>query len=156
MGVTVKELKVKVYQFDELSEEAKEKARGWFREGAFDYEWYDSTYEDAKEIGLEIVEFDITRNTIGGHLTIGAREVCQRILKEHGESCNTYKLALENKDIDEDDEDAVKEFEYALLEEYLAMLRQEADYICSNESVDENIRANEYGFTVDGKRQVTI
>lgn len=32
-------IKTKVYQINELSEPAKEKAREWYREGAFDYEW---------------------------------------------------------------------------------------------------------------------
>lgn len=40
-----------VYQYSELSEQAKEKAREWYREGASDYEWWDATYEDAKTIG---------------------------------------------------------------------------------------------------------
>jgi len=38
-----------VYTFDELSESAKERARTWYREGAFDYEWYEATVEGAKE-----------------------------------------------------------------------------------------------------------
>lgn len=47
-----------VYTLDELSDEAKAKAREWYREGAFDYDWWDCTYEDAKTcakvIGIEI------------------------------------------------------------------------------------------------------
>jgi hypothetical protein len=39
---------ITVYTFDELSDEAKERARQWWREGAFDHEWWDATYEDAK------------------------------------------------------------------------------------------------------------
>ena len=41
----------KVYQFDELGDNAKEKAREWYREGGFDYEWWDAVYEDVKTIG---------------------------------------------------------------------------------------------------------
>lgn len=40
-----------VYKFDELSDKAKEKARDWYRELGFDYEWWDDTYAEAKEIG---------------------------------------------------------------------------------------------------------
>lgn len=40
-----------VYKFDELSEQAKEKARDKWREGELDYEWWDSVYEDARAIG---------------------------------------------------------------------------------------------------------
>jgi len=39
-----------VYRFDELSGVAQEKARAWYREGGFDYEWYDAVYEDFQRI----------------------------------------------------------------------------------------------------------
>jgi hypothetical protein len=39
-----------VYRLDELSEAAKEKARAWYREGGFDYDWYDAVYEDFQTI----------------------------------------------------------------------------------------------------------
>ena len=51
---------ISIYTFDELSDTAKEKAREWYRNGAFDYEWWDCTYEDAKTIanllGIDIVD----------------------------------------------------------------------------------------------------
>lgn len=37
-----------VYQFDELDDRAKEKARDWYRQGAFDHDWYDYIFDDAK------------------------------------------------------------------------------------------------------------
>lgn len=47
-----------VYQFDELSKDAKEKAREWYRQGALNYGWWNSVYEDASTIaklfGLDI------------------------------------------------------------------------------------------------------
>lgn len=47
-----------VYRLDELSDAAKEKARAWYREGAFDYDWYDAVYEDfqriAKILGIRL------------------------------------------------------------------------------------------------------
>lgn len=39
-----------VYRLHELSEAAKEKARAWYREGGFDYDWYDAVYEDFQQI----------------------------------------------------------------------------------------------------------
>lgn len=39
-----------VYRLDELSEAAKERARAWYREGGFDYDWYDAVYEDFQNI----------------------------------------------------------------------------------------------------------
>jgi hypothetical protein len=43
-----------LFEFDELSDEAKEKAREWFREGNLDYDWWDSTFDMAKEAGKYI------------------------------------------------------------------------------------------------------
>ena len=40
-----------VYKFGELSEQAKEVARTWWREGALDYDWYDCVFGDAKAVG---------------------------------------------------------------------------------------------------------
>ena len=40
-----------VYRFEELEEDAKEKAREWYRNGTTDYEWYDTVFDEAKEIG---------------------------------------------------------------------------------------------------------
>ena len=39
-----------VYRLDELDNTAKEKARCWYREGGFEYDWYDTVYEDFERI----------------------------------------------------------------------------------------------------------
>lgn len=45
-------IKVKVYQFDELNDEAKEKARAWYREGIIqDTNFSEYVIEDAKAVG---------------------------------------------------------------------------------------------------------
>jgi len=41
----------KVYEYNELSDKAKEKARTWWRQGGLDYEWWDSSFEDFAAIG---------------------------------------------------------------------------------------------------------
>lgn len=50
-------IKVKIFKFSELSYEAKERAREWYRE-TLDYDWWDFVYEDFQEIakilGIEI------------------------------------------------------------------------------------------------------
>lgn len=50
----------KVYTFDELSDGAKENARNWYRVDAFDCDWYEFVYDDAKKcaelIGIDIDE----------------------------------------------------------------------------------------------------
>lgn len=47
----MKTIETKVYSLNELDNQAKEVARNWYREGGFDYEWYDSVYEWATEAG---------------------------------------------------------------------------------------------------------
>jgi len=39
-----------VYRLDELPDGAKDRARAWYREGGFDYDWYDAVYEDFQRI----------------------------------------------------------------------------------------------------------
>lgn len=46
-----------VYEFNELNERAKEKAREWWREGALDHEWWEHVLEDAKRM-LAFLGFD--------------------------------------------------------------------------------------------------
>lgn len=153
-----------VYQFEELTDAAKERAREWWRERALDYEWWDSTYDDAKRIGLEITSFDLDRNRHAtGGLIWNAQTVAANIMQEHGDTCDTFKLAsqfitdlakldMASDGYDDKVEEMESEFKRALLEEYSIILQKESEYLTSNENVDETIRINEYTFTADGKR----
>lgn len=150
-----------VYQFDELDEKAKERAREWYRAGALDYEWWESVYEDAARVGLKITGFDLGRaQSIDGELTMGAMESVSSIITSHGEECDTHKLAERYYPqflaLDLEDEDAAQQLEdeyaHELKEEYWHMLNAEMEYQLSDECVDETIRANEYEFLEDGKR----
>jgi hypothetical protein len=143
-----------LYQFDELpTEKAKDKARDWFREGMFNYGWWDHIYEDAKNIGLEITSFD--DYNISGELKVSVTECCSRIIANHGKLCTTYRLAewfFKNKADNKGKPYFLEDFKREILGLYKIMLKEEIEYMESNESVDENIRANEYEFTEDGKR----
>jgi hypothetical protein len=163
-----------IYQFDELTEGAKNKARGWYASGGLVYEWWKFICEDAARIGLEIVGFDLgNRKGLKGHLTVSVRECCTRIMKEHGKECDTYILAanwgmnwekfnqeMERAETEGNEEEVLRleeeleedqvEFQQALLEEYFVLLNKEYEYINSNESIDENIRCNGYEFYEDG------
>src|SRR3990167_8379313 len=153
-----------VYQFDELSDTAKERARAWWREHALDYDWWEYTYEDAERAGLKITEFDLDRNKhVKGDLTMTAKESIKAILANHGSACDTYKMAAQFKagltmlgpdsgDYESHLEAFTEEYEYALCEEYASILQAEYEYQLADEQVDETIRANDYEFTEDGKR----
>lgn len=150
-----------VYQFDELDNKAKERAREWYRAGALDYDWWESVYEDAAQVGLKITGFDVGRGqSIDGELTMSVMESVSNILTTHGEDCDTHKLAsryypqLLALDIEEEDKAQQLEEEYTreLKEEYWHMLNREMEYLLSDECVDETILANEYEFLESGKR----
>lgn len=147
----------KIYKYDELSDSAKEKAREWMSKHALEYEWWEFIYEDAARIGLKITEFDLDRNRYAkGALTASVKDVCANILKEHGDSCDTYKLAKEFKFCECEDQgnhcEHEEEFERALLEEYSVILQKEYEYRLSDETLEEDIRANEYEFDETGRR----
>ena len=166
----------KLYKFSELSDDAKQKA---LKKLAFinaDHDWWEYTYDDAKNIGLKITEFDIYSNTIDGELTLDAIDVCKKILADHGDKCDTHKTAasalpelLAQQAIIDDDsipdtaesdtkiaeaeeklEELTEEFEQAILEDYLSILKKEFEYLTSEKAIIETIEANDYEFTEKG------
>ena len=164
----MREITVKLYQYSELSEDAKEKARQWFREGYNgSFEW-EGIQEDAENVGLEIHELDQHR-TNRGEFTTSALECAEKILKDHGKDCEIYKMVekyvgelrriakLEDEEeyspvLNEEKENTEHEFLHNLLEDYRIMLDHNIEYQNSDEVVVENIEANEYEFTENGKR----
>jgi hypothetical protein len=177
---------IKIYKFEELSDEAKEKAIEDFRDGNLDYDWWDNTYEDARNVDLKITGFDTGRgNRINIEFYGLAKDTAESILKEHGESTETYKLAkefiktnnflqntievyielleeteledeqeryTENLEFHEDEmEELSDEFLKDLGEEYLSMLKNEVEYLQSDEAIIETIEANEYEFLQNGE-----
>jgi len=163
----MKEIIMKVYKFEELNEEAKEKAREWYREGIDNTYPWEYINDDAKTIGLIINSLDQHRQN-EGHFEHSAEDTAKRIIDQHGEHCSTSKTAKEYLAVikslipdeegylslyDQDKEkQAEADFLHSLLEEYMIMLDNEIDYQYSDEAVDENIRINEYEFTKNGKR----
>lgn len=171
---TITETKT-LYKFDELSDKAKEKARDWYREGALDYDWWDSTYEDAERIGLKMKAFDLGRASYAeAEFIASAEETAHKIETEHGTSCETFIDAkaylkardeivntatrttdgeLENEyELDDKLDELDAEFLKTLREDYRIILEKEMEYLLSDESVDETIEINEYEFLENGKR----
>ena len=167
---------IKVYKFEELSEKAKGKARDWFQAASSGDQWYESTYEDAENVGIKITGFDIDRGQYcHGKFISGAEETAHKIEKDHGETCETFKtakayLAKRDKIITNAPKDEAGEFEneselYAalyeadaeflksILEDYRIILGKEYEFQNSDGTVDENIIANEYEFNENGKRE---
>jgi hypothetical protein len=57
----VRVIETPVYRFVDLDDAAKEVARNWYRAVALDYDWWESTFEDAAAIGLKITAFELDR-----------------------------------------------------------------------------------------------
>jgi hypothetical protein len=160
-------VRIKVYKFDELSAEAKKKAIEQFWDTNVNHDWWEYTYSDAAQIGLEITGFDIDRGNISGQLQEYAHIVAENIKAEHGEFCDIYKLAVNyldelakltakhKEDTDEYESELERNaqaFEKALLKAYLKMLRDEYEYQTSEAQVIESIRSNEYDFRINGQQ----
>ncbi len=143
-----------VYKFDELPEEGQRLAIEKHSDINVNHDWWDSVYEDAAMIGLKLDSFDIYRRTITGELTLKPWQVIRRILKNHGDTCETYKTAAFWKDrlnIKGQRNTNSCEFFRSLLHDYLNMLDLEYNYLTGEEEIKETIRANDYDFKANGE-----
>jgi hypothetical protein len=153
----MKTIAIKIYKFSELSEEAKQKAIEKLYDINVDYNWWDSTYDDAENVGLKITSFDLDNKGVTGEFIGSAIETAQKILNEHGDTCETNKTAGKyfkslHEGTDDEISDSEQEFLNDILEDYRIILRNEYEYLTSKEAIIETIEANDYGFTEDGKQ----
>lgn len=196
----MKTIETIVYNFDELNDKSKEKAREWFKEGmANETFWSECVIEDSKNIasllGIEIdkIYFSGFSSQGDGAFFIGKfrasnvkagevmkhapkDEVLHRIAKEfenialyhpnlyfstthNGRYHHENSVYFDFEEINNDKEirnyelfDDTKDVAKRFMKWIYKQLENAWNYENSNESVDENIRANEYTFTEDGKR----
>ena len=166
-------VRTKVYKFNELTEQAKEIAIDRMCEINVGHDWWCGIYMDAENIGLNITSFDLDRNRHAkGEFIQTAIYCANKIMTEHGETCETYKTAanfiaaskeieqraeIEGKDGDEDYwyqdeiEELEEEFLKSLCEDYSILLQKECEYLESDEAIIETIEANDYEFLATGK-----
>ena len=149
-----------VFSFDELSDEAKENARNWFREGG-EFPWceeykgsinafidhfgaklkdwnigpwcpldYRVEFDNSNFRGVKLSQFTGEETPTGFCADWSLWETFQKEFKRTG--------------------NAMHAFEEAAHAGFKAW-RDDWEYFLSDEAVDENIRANEYGFYEDGE-----
>lgn len=151
--------KITIFEFNELTEDAQQKAIDNLSDINVDFDWWDFTYNDAALIGLNITGFDIGKGScVDGDMTESPEEVARLIMENHGPVCETYKDAInfleEVKGWDDESqafEEAALEFERTIKEDYRIILSNEYDFLTSEEAIKETIEVNEYEFTADGK-----
>ncbi len=164
------------FSFDELSEDKQAMVLNLKYGINIYHDWFDCLYDEAKNLGFKITEFDIDR---GSYCNIVTEEdvddIMRNILKSHGETCDTFIMATEywgerdnlvNKystqkaetvdddkfdEFDEEETELNEEYKKRLAEEYLSLLRKEYEYLISDEAIKETIEANEYEFTEEGE-----
>lgn len=161
----MKTIEIKVYSFNELSEDAQTKVLQNFTDINTHYNWWDNVYEDAKNVGLKITGFDLDRNRHAtGEFLLSASEVAQNILNEHGETCETWQTAnnfleeftpkfAEYMQTEENEGELIEienDFLNSLLEDYSIILQKEYEYLISEKAIKETIEANEYQFLENG------
>jgi hypothetical protein len=169
-------IETQVFTFDELTDRAKEKALDSCRYLNVDHEWWESIYDDAENVGIKIKHFDTGRGwDIGIEFLSSAYESATKITKEHGDMCESHKTAkvfirewdalvakysdgfntsvvcYENEyEFDQEADELESEFVKSIGHDYLTMLRNEEEYLSSDESVKECIESNGYEFTEEG------
>lgn len=149
-----------IYTFDELNDDAKERARAWYRED-LDYPWFgevmDSLKDFCSEFGVKVLDYSMgeTRNE---YIKTDATNANFRGLKVKGfdreamptgflfDSELRYTFADEFKRTG----DALYAFQQAL-EQLLLAVRKDIEHQYSDECVDDMLIANEYEFTEEGK-----
>ena len=151
-------LTVEAFRFQDLEDEAKERAREWYRDG-LDYPWFsesiDSIRAFAKHFGVSLMDWEIGggRNYIKTDATNanfrGVR--LDSINRDHMPTGYCLDADLWEAFYDEFKKtgDAKHAFEQAL-EAALCAIQRDIEYQYSNEAVDESLRFNEYEFNSDG------
>lgn len=169
-------VRTKVYQFSELSEQAKENAINWYRSCNNDNYAWDDTKEDAKEIGLKLIQLSDHKKNEGEFIE-DAHYCANRTIEAHGDICDTHKTAKtfwdnwnalvakhsdgielnkvtadNSNEFDEDANELEEQFLQDILEDYRIIYNKDNQYRDSDEYIAETIEANEYEFTQDGNR----
>ena len=154
----MKIIRVGIYSFEELEDEAKERAREWYRNG-LDYPWFsesiDSIRAFAKHFGVSLMDWEIGggRNYIKTDATNanfrGVR--LDSINRDHMPTGYCLDADLWESFYDEFKKtgDAKHAFEQAL-EAALCAVQRDIEYHYSDEAVDESLRINEYEFNSNG------
>ena len=156
--------KINTFNYNELPDNIKEKVIEKHCDINVDFEWWDHLEYELKEMGIELISFDIERYKCELKFINGGHEIADHIINEHGKKCDTHKTSLEylknrdeivNTSKDEYEMDIAldelrDEFKSNLEQDYLVMLRNEYEYLTSEESITETLIANEYYFTLDG------
>jgi hypothetical protein len=153
-------LTVEAFRFQDLEDEAKERAREWYRDG-LDYPWFsesiDSIRAFVKHFGASLMDWEIGGVSGGDYIKTDATNANFRGVKladidpdfmPTGYCLDADLWGSFHEDFKKTG-DAKYAFEQAL-EAALYAIRRDMDYHYSDEAVDESLRFNEYEFNSNG------
>lgn len=172
-------IEIEAYKFNELDEQTKLQVIEDNIHINVEHDWWDCTYETLRECGIKVNSFDIGRrqeceiefyedsfdvatnivDTFGEAMDIvkGSKNFIKdrdALVKKYGEGNDTdgYSVKMELYDeFDEEEADLTHEFQRELSVEILHWLRDEYEYLTSEEAIIETIEANDIEFTKEGK-----
>jgi hypothetical protein len=154
---------VNIYKFEELSDDAKEKARQWWRTD-LDYPWHDESLASIKTFceffGVKLTDWSIGAFTYYNYKTDATNENFRGLkLKNFNRDnmptgyCLDCDLWMTFYDEFKRTGDAKYAF-IAALDAAFKAWRKDIEYQYSDEATDESIIMNEYEFFENGKRAV--
>jgi hypothetical protein len=159
-------IEIKVYKFEELDKQTKEKVINNYRYINVEHStWYEWIKEDFSRLGLEIQEFDLgRRNYVKIYIenfedtsnyiieefgdSVPIKQTAKNYLKELEEIVSNYK---EDEDIDREFEILDGNYQHEFKADILSYLRESYEWEISDEAIIETIKANDYDFTTEGK-----
>ncbi len=162
----MKTIEIKVYKFEELDKQTQEKVIDNYRfinvEDSFWYEWIK---EDFIRLGLEIQEFDLGRRNYAKIYIENFEDTSNYIIEEFGDSvlikqtAKNYLKELkeivsnfkEDEDIDREFETLDENYQHEFEADIVSYLRANYEWEISDEAIIEEIKANDYDFTTEGK-----
>lgn len=154
-------IEIEIYTFEELDEQAREKARSWYRDG-LDYPWFsesiDSIRAFADYFGVTLKDWQIGGGSGRDYIQTDATNANFRgvklddINRDYMPTGYALDCDLWHEFYDQFKKtgDAKYAFEQAL-EEAICAVQRDIDYQYSDECVDETIKINDYRFTKDGR-----
>jgi hypothetical protein len=154
----MREVKITLYHFDELSLESQQVVLGAFHYiNTKDTDWWKEIKEDLDMAALTLFEFDVDRGFTRLEFSVDAEETAILISESHGRDTETWKATLKFlQDYVEsrgniDSRIASKKYYLKQLEQaYTKMFTDAYKLWISDEKVIETINNRGYEFTSDG------
>jgi len=157
----------KIVFFNELSEDAKEKARNWYKDGN-DYDFLDEymteiVAENLKELGYMVEDLKVFYS-LSYSQGDGVSFVCKLVeglevyeVNQGGSYVHEMTMSIYHEDENGNETDGEKEKNLLVEVRNIAKKAEKAGYEYiesedSNENIDATILANEYTFTLEGER----